>query len=193
MQIIKSFITLLVFSFVTIHAQSQFSLSATGGLRTAVEKVLNAYKNQFASIQGDTLSVTSEAEIFASTVKPDGNSICTLTRYLQPGEAVYSWEALILRTEDFAAASKKYHACYTQLKGIAAKTSDGHFKFEGDFEPTSNANKGFYSTLLSPGTELEPYRKLRLEILLEADITEWTLRVLVYDNGRKDTEGSMGR
>ena len=193
MRIIKSIFILFAFSFVTIQAQSQFSLSVTGGLRNAVEKVLNAYKNQFASIKGETLSVTSEAEIFASTVKPDGTSICTLTRYLQPGEAVYSWQALILRTEDFAAASRKYNACCMQLKGLTANMGNGHCKFEGDFEPTSASSKGFYSTLLSPSTELEPYSKLRVEILLEGDITEWTLRVLVYDNSRKDTEGSMGR
>jgi len=193
MRISKFVSILLVSFFLSFQAQSQFSLSVTGGLRTAVEKVLDAYKNQFASIKGDTLSVTSEAEIFASTVKPDGASICTLTHYLQQGEALYSWEALILRTEDFAAASRKYNACCMQLKGISAKMGNGHCKFEGDFEPTSTSSKGFYSTLLTPGTELEPYSKLRLEILLEADVTEWTLRVLVYDNNRKDTEGSMGR
>jgi hypothetical protein len=184
---------LIVSCFISLQAQSQFSLSVTGGLRSATEKVLNAYKNQFASIQGDTLSVTSQAEIFTSTVKPDGASVCTLTHYLQEGEAVYTWEALILRTDDFAAASKKYNACCMQLKGITANTGSGQCRFESDFEPTSASNKSFYSTVFRPNTELEPYSKLRLEVLLESDITEWTLRVLVYDNGRKDTEGSMGK
>jgi hypothetical protein len=191
----KIHLTLLIFSWLltgaSAYSQLNLALPFPNGLKSTAEKVLNSYKDQYTGIRGDTISLTSEVEVYASSVKPDGAMECTLTYYKQTQEATCTWEALMMRTEDFAVASRKYNACYNQLKSIALRTGGHNYKFESAYQSTDQ-NKSFYSTIFTPVTDDDAYRKLRVEILLENDMVEWTVRILVYEKDHEDTDGSMG-
>src|SRR6185295_540259 len=97
----KLHLTLLLFSYLITSqpGYSQFSLPFPSGLRTAAEKVLSSYQSQYTGIRGDTITITNDVEVFASSVKPDGAVECTLTYYKQPQDATCTWEALMVRTE----------------------------------------------------------------------------------------------
>jgi hypothetical protein len=180
-------VTFLVAS-LSIHAQLIRPFS--NGIRPAAEKVLTAYAEQFSSIQGDTISYTDQVAVFASTVKPDGALSCTLTKYLQSNAGDYAWQAVMLRSEDFDVAVKKYNACYQQLKNMQFRTGSQSCKMDGSYQEP-NSTKNFYSTLFHPATDDDQIKKVRLEILLESDLTEWTVSILVYDKDHEDTEGSI--
>jgi len=171
---------------------SQINLRLPNGVRPAVEKVLSTYTDHFRTIRGDTLSVTSTTAIFNSTVKPDGATECTLTQYLNSNQPDFSWKATMYESEDFESAAKKYATCYKQLKNMMLKTSVGNCKMDGEYEEP-NETKNFYSTIFTATSEDPALNRLRLEILLEGDMTEWTLSILVYDQVHDDKEGSISR
>jgi hypothetical protein len=180
-------ILLLFFAF---QGKAQVSLRLSNGVRPAVEKVLGSFSNNFSSIQGDTLSVTSNSTVFNSTVKPEGAIECTLTKFWTNTQPDYSWQAIMLQTEDFDVAVKKYSTCYQQLKNTTIRLGSGNCKMEGEYEAPGDT-KNFYSTIFTPGTNDPVLSRLRLEILLEGDMTSWKLSILVYERVHDDKEGSI--
>ena len=134
-------ILLLFFAF---QGKAQLSLRLPNGVRPAVEKVLGSFSNNFSSIQGDTLSVTSNSTVFNSTVKPEGAIECTLTKFWTNTQPDYSWQAIMLQTDDFDVAVKKYSTCYQQLKNTTIRLGSGNCKMEGEYEApgdTKNEDK----------------------------------------------------
>ena len=192
MRIICTFVLVVSLFFICLNTNAQLNLRLPNGVRPAVEKVLTAYTENFKTIQGDTLSVTSNTAVFTSIVKPEGAVECTLTKYLNGSIPDYSWQATMFKSDDFAAASKKYTTCYQQLKNMMLRTTAGNFKMDGDYQQP-NETKNFYSCVFTPDTDDPAVSRLRLEILLEGDMTEWTLSILVYDQVHDDKEGSMSQ
>ncbi|CAN5527867.1 hypothetical protein BH10BAC3_BH10BAC3_42010 [soil metagenome] len=172
------------------YSNAQIPLRLGNGVKPAVEKVLSTYPEHFRAIQGDTLNVTSNTAVFNSTVKPDGATECTLTQYLSSNLPDYSWQATMYESDDFEAAAKKYATCYQQLKNMTLRTSAGSCKMNGEYEQP-NATKNFYSTLFVPTSDDPALNRLRLEILLEGDMTAWKLSILIYDRVHDDKEGNM--
>ena len=115
---------------------------------------------------------------------------CTLTQYLSSNQPDYSWQAIMYESEDFEAASKKYATCFQQLKNMTLRTSAGSCKMDGEYEQP-NETKNFYSTLFVPASDDPALNRLRLEILLEGDMTAWKLSILIYDRVHDDKEGNM--
>lgn len=183
---------LVAVAFVTVSLPSgaQFALPVVNNLRPAAEKVLNASCDHFRTIRGDTLSYAENVTVFDSRVKPDGALESTLTQFSDNKNIDYSWQAIILRTDDFEAASKKYNSCYQQLKNTQLSTGSYSCKMDGSFAPAFD-NRNFYSTVFHPVTDDPELGKLRLEILLESDMTQWTVSMLVYNRDHDDSEGSL--
>ena len=182
----------LSFLFLSPIAKGQVNLSlrAPNNLRPAVEKVLSAYSDHYAQVKGDTVSVSESAIIYNSVVKPGSAINCTVTEYLNTEKFDCSWEALLLNTEDFDAAAKKYNTCYQQLKNLVVKTGGETAKMDGEFEAVEGT-KNFYSTVFSPSTNNPILEKIRVEVLLESDLTSWSVRILVYDRVHDDKEGNL--
>ena len=190
MKINQNLLTAVAIAAAILPANAQLNLSFNNGVRPAAEKVLTAYTDQFKTIQGDTISYSDNVAVFTSKVKPEGALECTLTKYLQGNTGDCAWKAVMFRSEDFEAAVKKYSGCYQQLKNILFRTGAHAYKMDGDYQKP-NETKNFYSTIFQPATDDDQFKKLRLEILLEGDLTEWTVSILVYDRVHEDTEGSM--
>ena len=186
------FIILLCFLFLAIVTRGQVNLSlrAPNNLRPAIEKVLSSYSDHYSQVKGDTLSVTGTSIVYASVVKPTSAENCILTEYLNTEKYDYSWEAMVLNTDDFEAAAKKYNTCCQQLKNMTVKTGGETSKMEGEYEPPEGT-KNFYSTVFSASAESPLLQKLRVEVLMESDLTSWKIRILVYDRVHEDKEGNM--
>ncbi|MES2648459.1 MAG: hypothetical protein V4717_16390 [Bacteroidota bacterium] len=190
MRITRPCLTFFLLLFFVLPGKAQVSLRLSNGIRPAVEKVLGSYSENFRSIEGDTLSVTANSTVFNSTVKPEGAIECTLTKFWTNTRPDYSWKAIMFETDDFDVAVKKYSTCYQQLKNTTIRSGHGNFKMEGEFESTDNT-KNFYSTIFTPATSDPVLSRLRMEILLEGDMTIWKLSILVYERIHDDKEGSI--
>lgn len=189
----KSFTAILV-CFLVIHAsfvsgQVNLGLHLTNNLKPAVEKVLNNYTEHYSAVRGDTLEVTESAIVFNSAVKPEASLQCTLTQF-KNDKYDYSWEAVMMRTEDFDAAVKKYNTCCQQLKNISFRAGSEMVKMDGVIE-APEGTKNFYSTVFGTHTADPVLSRVKVEVLLESDDTEWSVKVLIYDQVHDDKEGSM--
>ncbi len=162
----------------------------TGTIRPAVEKVLESYDAHYQPIEGDTLDFTTSHIVFNSTVKPDDSIECTLTKNIEDNNYDYSWEAVMYKSENFKAASRKYTACCQQLKDIIFNAAGETIKMEGDYVEPKGA-RSFFTTIYYPHTTNEMVSRLRIEITLESNSLEWTLKVLIYDKVHDDKQGSL--
>jgi hypothetical protein len=192
MKSLRQFSSLLLLSFVCLNSPAQLSLPVRvpNNLRPAVEKVLSTYSDHYSPIKGDTVSVSKTSIVYASKVKPESAENCTLTEYLNTDKYDYSWEAVLYNSEEFETAAKKYNTTCQQLKNMTMRTGGESCKMEGEYEAPGET-KNFYSTVFTPSTVNPALDRVRVEVLLQSDLTSWTLRVLVYDRVHEDREGNL--
>lgn len=185
-----SIIILMILCVVPAFAQISLPVRIPNSLRPAVEKVLSTYSDHYLPIKGDTVSVSKTSIVYLSKVKPESAENCTLTEYLNTDKYDYSWEAVLFNSDEFETAAKKYNATCQQLKNMVLRTGGESCKMEGEYEEPGQV-KNFYSTVYTPSTVNPALDRIRVEVLLESDMTTWTLKVLVYDRVHEDREGNL--
>lgn len=184
-QLFFSVSTVLLF-----HAsEAQFKLPAAGNpdVRNALEKVIGDYGKDFATIKGEVTATnpqTVEYESLLQFKSAESNSIIQHSGK----NPVYSWQAQMFTTEEFATAEKKYKALYSQLKGMNLRLNrDYDYTLSGDYDKPDES-KTFSSTVfqLTPGASYLP--KVRVELSLQYELMEWKIYLLVYQKEREDAE-----
>jgi hypothetical protein len=90
---------------------------------------------------------------------------------------------LILTTESFSEAAKKFRLLYTQLNGLRLGSS----QLNGVYE-TPSEEKKFTSALLSFSPVNDGFQKMKVELVLQAEVMEWKVKLLIYDREREDNE-----
>jgi hypothetical protein len=100
---------------------------------------------------------------------------------------IYSWQAVLLSSEDFEESSKKYKWLYNQLKVMTVKVQDYTFTLSGEYN-APDESKNFCSTIfkLTPNASNMP--KLKIEASMQFQFPEWKIRLLVYERERDDSE-----
>lgn len=177
--------------FTGLQSKAQFRIPVTNNdLRSNLSSVITDYPRGFSTLRGDTLSIDAQTVVYNSTLDFKGAEHSTIVEYraLQP---VYSWQGLLLSTDDFEEAAKKYKWLINQLKVMTVKVEDYSFTLSGDFnEP--DESKQFCSSIfkLTPNASNMP--KLKVEASLEFVFpAEWHVRLLVYEREREDTDGEV--
>ncbi|MFM2139438.1 MAG: hypothetical protein RJA57_1745 [Bacteroidota bacterium] len=172
---ISVFITCLLIQCL-LPARSQLRLTPPHPLTGDMRRVIGAYPSGFRSITGELLEKNQQSAEYRSTFLVSGATESTVTRHYGEPER-FSWQALLLRTEDFDKARRTFRQRFGQLDRL---TSDG-VRFVGTYE-TPEEGKKFTSVLFSPDTDTGPMRDLRMELQLQFRTPmEWEIRVLVYD------------
>ena len=75
--------------------------------RSDVQKVVADFPSGFASLRGNVATNPQSVE-YASLVMVSKAESCTIIRHSSVGKAVYSWQAVMLTTENYEEAAKKY-------------------------------------------------------------------------------------
>ena len=173
---------------ITTATQAQIKLPVTNNdLRNNLQKIIVDYPNHFATLRGDTLVENPQTIEFASTLDFKGAMENSITEY-KSSKPIYSWSALLITTEDFAEAEKKYKWLYNQLKVMTVRLDGGYsFTFNGDYN-TPDESKKFCSTVfkLTPNAVNMP--KLKIEASMQFEFPEWKVSLLVYEREREDNE-----
>jgi hypothetical protein len=178
-------ITLIVVS--PLFSLSQLKLPFANTLQPGLEKILRDYPNQFKNITGDELSRDVQTTDYQSSLTIPGAEQCTITKYSAKQKEVYSWQALMLTTDNFGEARKKFKSIYSQLNNFSVHFNNQLFHFKGGYENPVEA-KTFTSSIFSAYPENESVSNLKIELTMQYELLEWKIKILVYAREREDNE-----
>ena len=169
------------------HSQITLKLPATSPLPSEIKQLVADYPNRFSNILGDVIEKNPQSTDYNCSVKISGAEKSTITIYSSDKKTICGWEGLMLTTENFEDAKKKYKTLYTQLNNLTASAGDGDFRFKGNYDAPVEEKK-FAGSILTPDKKTSPFSKLKLEISLQYELLEWKVRLLIYDKEREDDE-----
>jgi hypothetical protein len=178
---LPAFFTIILFSLNAATAQLKLNLAST--ISADIKKVIDDYPNHFDHITGEMIIQNPQSTDYQCNFKVDGAEECTITKYTGRNKPVTSWQAVMLTTESFEDAKKKFRSLYTQINNLQLRS----MQLKGPYE-TPAEEKKFTSVVFSFYPSDESLKKLRVELALEAAQMEWKVRVVVYDRDREDDE-----
>ena len=169
-----------------------FSLSAQvipikNAFQTDIAKVISDYPNGYKNIIGEQIIENPQSIEFESLVKVKDAIKCKLIKYSSNLKDVYSWEADMIKTDDFEAASKKFKTLYNSLQYLSVNINERIAVFKGDYIKPSEAIK-FTTIVLDAGDKISELKNLKLALILEADMLDWIIKIQVYEQERKDKD-----
>lgn len=187
-RIVKSlFFTGLSIALVS-SASSQVRFPGANPLSSDMKKVIREYPHHFASLQGAVIEENPQSINYVCNFKVNGAESSSITRYSSKGNDVFSWQALMLTTEDFETAKKKFRSIYNALNNLAVKMDYGDtFYLTGKYDSPEEEKK-FASVVLTFEKADRIIQKMKLEISLQYEMLEWKVRVLIYEKDREDDE-----
>lgn len=174
----------LVFHWFLCSAQTS---PAKNSFKAGIAAVISDYPNQFRNLIGELLAENPQSADYRSRLDIKDAEECTVTRYSATGKEIYSWQALMLHTESFPEAAGKFKTYYQAINNLSMNINGTKIVFKENYIKPAEENK-FTSIVFKPLPKENQSRKLRIELLLQLEMLEWTIRVLVYDKEREDDE-----
>ncbi|HEX6332606.1 MAG TPA: hypothetical protein VFZ78_00180 [Flavisolibacter sp.] len=179
---------LAVLCLLPILAFSQPKLPVTNNdLRNALQKVLSDYPNHFSGIKGEVLHENPQTVEYGTLLEFKTAEENTITKYISP-RSIYSWQAVMLTTEEYEEARKKYRWLYDQLRVMTVNLDNGYsYSLSGRFEEPAESRKFSGSVFtLTPASSGHP--KVKVEITMQFYFPEWKVGISVYEKEREDSE-----
>lgn len=162
---------------------SQVRLNSAASISADVKKVVEDFPNNLANLIGETIINNPQSTDYRCNFEVTGAEESTITRYASGSKPVMSWQAVMLTTEDFEVAKKEFRRLFTQLNSLPIGSS----RLKGNFEaPSEGAD--FASVVFTFVPAEEWLKRIRVEIVMEALMMDWKVKVLVYDRSREDNE-----
>ena len=191
----KKLITLIFsISTFTVFAQNKIPLlKVSNTVKPDIEKVASDYYDHFDNIKGEQTDETQNTIEYESKILPKGALESSITQ-IKGLHNVYSWQAVMLNTDEFEKALEKYKQIYHELNGASFIMHDHKaWKFRGPYDMPDNT-RSFASSILEPDLQDKVLRQLKIEVALNYNMSEWSVRVLVYEKENdadiKPTENS---
>jgi hypothetical protein len=173
--------------FASLTMQAQVRLPITNAFRTDVQKVVADFPSQFASLRGEVRITNPQTVEYASLLQVDKAEDCIITKYTSNTKPIYSLQALMLRTEDFNAAEKRYRWIFTQLKGMNVTYVVDRYTLEGAYDAPAEERR-FVTSTLAVADAPEALQKLRLEVSMQFEFPEWKVALTVFEKEKDDEE-----
>lgn len=173
----------LIFILATLSTLAQNKIShikMTPTVNLEIEKVARDYYDHFDNIKGEKISETENIIEYSSKINPPGALESTIMQIKSLNNS-YSWQALMLDTEDYNQAIVKYKQLYQQLNGKKLSFNNGKsYKLKGIYDTPDEA-KGFASTLLGLDAAGNEMNQFKIEIALNYAMPEWSVKIYVYE------------
>jgi hypothetical protein len=180
---VKTLAFITIFFFSIIISNAQLRLSSANGITADVQKVIDDYPNHFQNILGELIIQNPQSTDYQCNFKVTGAEECTITTYTGKKKIISSWQAVMLTTENFNEAKRKFRSLYNQLNNLSSQS----MYLKGAFEAPAEEKK-FTSVLFSFDPAAESVKNLRIELVMEAEVMIWKVKLLVYDRTRDDDE-----
>ncbi len=176
-------LSVLFFCFIASHliAQNKMPvLRVNNKIKPDIEKVARDYYGHFNDIKGEEISETINTIEYKSKIIPPGATESTIQE-IKGLQNVYSWQATMLQTEDFEKAAEKYKQIYNQLNGANLLMDDNKlWKFKGAYD-APDETRAFASSILQAEVTEKVLQRLKVEVALNYNMPEWTVKILVYE------------
>jgi hypothetical protein len=177
----KIYMLIIVFATLQTLAQTKTPLyKHSTSIKSYIEKVVRDYYDHFNNIIGDKLNETQSTVEYQSKVVPEGATASTILQ-IKGLNNVYSWQAVMLKTDDYSKAIEKYQQIYIQLNGTKILMQDNKtWKFQGTYDEPDD-KRAFASSMLEPDTDDKVIKRLKVEVALNYNMPDWTVMVFVYE------------
>lgn len=185
---VKTLAFITIAGFLSITSVAQLKLPVINGISSDIKKVIQDYPNQFNNLKGEMLVQNAQSTDYACNFKVNGAEESSVTQYSSKKYAVASWQTVMLTTDDFDEAKKKFKSLFNQLNNLSAQMTEGaalHFK--GKYEQPVEEKK-FTSIVFSVDDKSSSFKKLKVELSMQYELLEWKVKVLVYEKEREDNE-----
>ena len=150
-----------------------------------IAKVISDYPNGFKNISGDQLIENPQTIEFASRVEIKEATKCRVIKYSSNTKEIFSWEAEMLRTDDFEEASTKFRSCFNSLQHLSVEINGVNAVFKGEYIKPSESIK-FTTIVFDAGDKTPELANLKIALVLETEMLDWVIRIHVYEKERDD-------
>ena len=155
--------------------------------QTDIAKVISDYPNGYKNIIGEQLIENPQSIEFECLVKVKDAIKCRVIKYSSNVKDIYSWEADMIKTDDFEAASKKFKALYNSLQHLSVNINGTTTVFKGDYIKPSESIK-FTTVVLDSGDKAPELKSLKIALILETEMLDWVIKIQVYEKEREDKD-----
>lgn len=180
---VKTLAVLTIFFLSFSTANAQLSFNSVNSIAADVKKVIDDYPNHFQNILGELIIQNPQSTDYRCNFKVAGAEECTITKYTGKKNTISSWQAIMLTTENFNEARRKFRLLYSQLNNLQEQS----MYLKGSFELPLE-EKNFTSVVFSFDPPGESLKDLRIELVMEAEVVTWKVKVLIYDRDKDDDE-----
>jgi hypothetical protein len=169
-------------------SQAQVKLPVTNNdLRINLEKIIADFPHQLDALKGDTLADNPQTIEFSSRLNFNMAPDNVITQY-KSEKPIYSWSAVLLKTEEFDEAVKKYKWLCNQLKVMTVTLEGGYaYTMSGNYDIPEESRK-FSSSIFHLTPRAMELPKLKIEAAMQFEFPEWKVTLLVYEKEREDQE-----
>jgi hypothetical protein len=166
---------------------AQLRLPVSNAFQNDIEKLITDYPNHFKNYLGDPIVQNPQSTDYECTLKVDGAEESNITQY-SGKKQLCSWQGVMLTTDDFETAKKKFKSLFSQLNNLRVKFSSiRSYSLKGSYE-SPEEEKSFTTTLFSFDGADPSLQKLKVQLSMEYLAMEWKVKVLVYEKEREDDE-----
>jgi hypothetical protein len=182
-QFVKTLVAITAILLFSISSFSQLRLTPRSGISSDVKKIIEDHPYHFSHITGPLILENAQFSDYECNFDVTGAEESTITKYSSKTDNVSSWKAIMLTTESFEEAKKKFKSLYGQLNGLSVRSA----KLTGVYE-TPVEEKDFTSVIFSFDAKDEGFQKLKVELVLYTESLEWKVKLMIYDREREDAE-----
>jgi hypothetical protein len=173
---------LLIFTLATLHIKAQNKLPVVkfSSVTPDIVRAAGDYYDHFFYIKGEKISETESTIEYKSKILPQGAVECTIMQ-IKSLLNVYSWQAIMMNTDNYDNAVAKYKQIYRQLNGANFAMNDGKTcKIRGSFD-APDINRAFASSILEPDVKETYLQRLKIEIALSYNMPDWAVKIMIYE------------
>lgn len=183
----KYLFLLCVLIFQAFISQGQLKLPISSAFRSDIQELVKDYPGGFTQTKGEARAKNPQTIEYVSLISPEGVSDAYVMQYSALGKSIYSWHGVLLETEDFEEASKKYKWLFTQLKGMNVTYVADQYTLEGKYV-TPDESIGFAISTLTLANPPSPLKKMKIEVSLNFEFPEWKVGLSIFEKEREDDE-----
>ena len=183
----KKFMILLFCSAVIFSTKAQLLknvIPVNTSFNDSLNRIVNAYLNNYRHIQGKIFQEQSDVDIYYSTQSVPGASEALIYRFHSVEDSTASWQAVMYNGDNFEEAAKVYKNIYRLVN--KSRLNFGEVKagsFKGTYTgPTEDLR--FTSSILYSQVESGPYKYFIANIDLLNNFGNWEVRLSL--NKKKD-------
>ena len=162
-----------------ISTKAQLPLKDVNEISPVLSKVIHDYPNYFNSIKGKIVDESPQVVNYESLLNIKDMPQGIIVQYGDEREHVYSWKNVLLETEDFEEAKKKFHLYYAQIRKTKAIINQMDIRLVGDYTEPDESKQ--FNTIVFKLASIEPSIKdVVVDLSLQYEMSGWKITVSLY-------------